>query len=82
MPLENGRWQGKVETRLDEHDKRLDGHHSWLEEVDKRVDVTREESAAEIAALKAKVGFGAFFGSIIGSVVVGVIVAVVVKGFG
>jgi len=75
MPLENGRWQGRVEARLDEHDRRLQGHNDWIEEVDKRADEAREQTAAEIASLKAKVGFGAFFGSIIGSIIVGVVVA-------
>lgn len=82
MPLENGRWQGRVEARLDEHDRRLAGHNDWIEGVEDKVDTSREETAREIAALKAKVGFGAFFGSIIGSIIVGVVVAIAVKGFG
>lgn len=80
MPLENGRWQGKIEGKVDENSRRIDAHDRRLDAIDKSADDYREQTAAEIAALKAKVGFGAFFGSIIGSIAVGIVVIVITRG--
>lgn len=82
MPIENGRWQGRVEQQLSDIDKRIDGLNTWLGAVDDRADDDRQQAAREIASLKVQARLGGFIGSLIGSLLVMIVVALVTKGFG